>query len=89
MLGVVFVSTKEKRATGYLLLLVGGVFIIPEIFDVPYETRKLFWPLILIIVGFVFILGSRFHRNFKMDNEESALDYIDDVNVFGGRIRRI
>ena len=89
LLGVVFVSNKEKRATGYLLILVGVVFIIPEIFDVPYSTRKLFWPLILIIIGFVLIFGSRFRRNFTVESEESALDYIDDVNIFGGHERII
>ena len=87
LLGVVFVSNKEKRATGYLLMFIGVVFIIPEIFNVPYETRKLFWPLILVILGLFFIFGSRFHRTFKIDSKESALDYIDDVNIFGGHER--
>ena len=87
LLGVVFVSNKEKRATGYLLMLIGGVFIIPEIFNVSIETRRLFWPLILIILGLFFIFGSRFRRNFNVDSEESVLDYIDDVNIFGGHER--
>ncbi len=89
LLGVIFVSTKEKRATGYILMLIGVVFIIPEIFNVPYELRKLFWPMILILVGFVFIFGGHFHRNFTIDREASAMDFIDDVNIFGGHERII
>jgi hypothetical protein len=47
-----------KRSTGFVFLIVGGVFILPRIFFVPGLTMSLFFPVLLIGIG-VAIMAKR------------------------------
>lgn len=88
LLGVVFITIRDSRVTGYILLGVGGFFIIPEVIDVSWEYRRLFWPTLFIIIGLLIIFkgGSLFRsRTYSGSNT----DLIDDVNVFGGSDKHI
>ncbi|MFW5644735.1 MAG: LiaF transmembrane domain-containing protein [Bacteroidota bacterium] len=83
LLGVIFLTTRDNKVTGYILLGIGGFFIIPEVFDVPWEFRRLFWPAVFIIVGVLILFkGSSFFRNRSYSG--SDVDRLDDVNIFGG-----
>ena len=63
LIGLIFMTRKDNKATGFILIFIGGFFLIPEIFNVSYEWRRLFWPVILIIVGMSLIFGTSFwHR---------------------------
>jgi hypothetical protein len=83
LLGVVFITIRDSRVTGYILMAVGGFFIIPEFLDVSWEYRRLFWPTIFIIVGLLIIFkgGSVFSSRTYTGTDS---DHLDDVNVFGG-----
>jgi len=84
LLGVIFVTTRDSRVTGYILMGVGGFFIIPEIADVTWEYKRLFWPVLFIIIGLIIIFkGGSLFRSRVYSGTNS--DQIDDVNVFGGR----
>lgn len=83
LLGVIFITTRDNKVTGYILLGIGGFFIIPEVFDVPWEFRRLFWPAVFIIAGILILFkGSSLFRNRSYSG--SAIDRLDDVNIFGG-----
>jgi len=83
LLGVIFVTTRDSRVTGYILMGVGGFFIIPEIADVTWEYKRLFWPVLFIIIGLIIIFkGGSLFRSRVYSGTNS--DQIDDVNVFGG-----
>ena len=87
LIGVIMVSGKESRFTGYILMGIGGFFLIPEINIVPYEFRKLFWPVVFVIFGLLLIFRtSIFNRKTVLSRDDN---YIDDLNVFGGHERRI
>ena len=86
-IGIIMVTGRESRLTGYILIGIGSLFLIPEFTLVPYEFRKLFWPVILVIIGMVMIFRrSSFNRITVISAEDN---YIDDVNVFGGHERKI
>jgi predicted membrane protein len=89
-LGVIFVTNRENRVAGYILMGVGGFFLLPQIMDVPWEYRRLFWPVMFIIAGVLIIFkGSgliRTHRNIR---EADSADVLDSVNIFGGGDRQI
>jgi predicted membrane protein len=92
-LGLIFLSNKENKGTGIILIAIGAFFLMPKIMDMPYYWRSLFWPSILIILGFVVIFGARRHGSsgtyFGHKKKASGEDVLDDVAVFGGGDRVI
>jgi predicted membrane protein len=88
-LGLIFLSNKENKGTGIILIVIGSFFLMPRIVHVPYYWRSLFWPSILIILGLVVIFSSGRHRGegtfFGGHRRRSTSeDWLDDVSVFGG-----
>lgn len=86
-IGVVNVSNDSSRGIGWILIAIGGFFMISEIYDLPMSFRHVFWPALLIMIGLVLIFGSSriFHRrDFTISKGE---DFIEEVAVFGGRDR--
>jgi len=88
LIGVLFLSSKDSRITGFILVGVGGFFLIPDFFIVPEVYRKLFWPAALIVFGLVILFGRR--KCFLM-NRKSTFDsnLLEDINIFGGSERNI
>jgi predicted membrane protein len=84
----VFSLIGGNRTTGLILILIGGVFIVPEMFEIPYELRKIVWPLLIIGIGIVMLFRHRREErpiyNEQRINSESN-DYFDDFIIFGGR----
>jgi len=76
-----------SRTTGFILIIVGGFFLLPEMFTLPYNFRRNFWPLMLILVG-VYILfrsgvfGKKPEPVRPVDT--GNMEYIDEVNIFSG-----
>lgn len=90
VIGLVFLISKENKTVGWILLAIGGFFLIPEIMNIPYSWgwRRLFWPLIFIIVGILILFrGSRHYR--RNNGETLDEDSIDDLSMFGGGQRMI
>lgn len=86
-LGLIFLSNRENKGTGIVLIVIGSFFLLPRIIDVPYYWRGLFWPSMLIILGLVIIFSSRRHGGatvFGQRKKVSGDDILDDVSVFGG-----
>lgn len=84
-LGVIFISGRESKPTGYILIAVGGFFLIPEVFhDLPNYWRSLFWPVMLILLGFLIIFYRGKHRPGSSSRSDIGQDYLDDVSIFGG-----
>jgi len=87
VLGVIFITTRENKNTGWILLAIGLIFLIPDVFDIPYSVRRLFWPAILITVGLLIIFRSTSSR--QTSSSEKSTDYLDDLAILGGGDRVI
>lgn len=83
VLGVIFISTRDNKTTGWILLIIGLVFLIPDVVHIPFAVRRLFWPSILIIIGLIIILRSTSGRR-DFGKTSSSTDYIDDIAILGG-----
>ena len=87
-LGLIFLSNKENKGTGVVLIVVGSFFLLPRVIDVPQYWRSLFWPSMLIIGGLVVIFGNRKHGSASYfgghKQKASGENWLDDVTVFGG-----
>lgn len=87
VLGVIFISSRDSKSTGYILLAIGAFFILPKFFDVPNYWRSLFWPSLLILAGLLIIFGrtgSARRQHFGHGQTSSSDDILDDVAIFGG-----
>jgi len=82
VLGVIFISTRQNTTTGWILLILGLVFLIPEFVDISYPVRRLFWPVLLILIGVLIILRSTFSKKHSFSAIGS--EYLDDFALFGG-----
>ena len=88
-----------NRTSGIILILVGVTFMIPELFDVPYEIRQIYWPLILVAIGVALLLRHRDRQNilasadpkvnapleYELISNDNANNTFDDFVIFGGR----
>lgn len=92
MIGAIFLSTKENKSPGIVLMAVGGFFIMSDVLSYEfdwhwYDTRKLFWPVLLIVLGLVIM--SRRGKNpivsahvFTSDTDDKEVpDDSDHINV--------
>jgi len=83
-LGALFFFGKDDKTTGVVLMVAGGLFLMPVLFDWSFNWRGLFWPVMLIIIGVV-VIRKRTDCDFgKRSSAGSATDYIDELNIFGG-----
>ena len=91
------------KRSGLVLILIGAVFLVPEIFHVPRLRFRTWWPLILIVVGLLILFrrGSSGGRRSsgasdygatsgaESDTDASATDYIDEMSILGGSNKKI
>jgi predicted membrane protein len=81
LIGLFFLLSREAKATGWILICIGGFFMIPRLYDVPWGWHQLFWPALLLGLGGILIFRGVSRRRDPIDD---GPDYIDDVNIFGG-----
>jgi predicted membrane protein len=89
-IGLINVAGDGHKGFGWILMAVGGFFLLSDIFDWPVSFRNIFWPALLIVIGLFLIFGSqwRFKRSFQHSRTEGD-EVIEDVSVFGGGERTI
>jgi len=84
-IGFIMTIGTGNKGPGLIVMAVGGFFILPEVFDIPFRTYRLFWPAIFIIVGIIIVTNARWFRSERRHSRTSNYsDYIDMVNIFGG-----
>jgi predicted membrane protein len=89
-IGVWNLFFSKSRIAGFILIAVGGFFLLPEIFSLPYDFKRDFWPILLIVVG-LFILVKAFpskRRDFPVQPEGEQQEFIEEVNIFSGSEKR-
>lgn len=93
-IGIVSLFSSESRTPGTILILIGGIFILPRIFDLHFNVWHVFWPVILIGLG-ILILTKRMPRRHRAHpprsyNIEDLSDgYIHEENIFSGGKQRV
>jgi predicted membrane protein len=84
-IGFVMTMGSGHKGPGLVVMAVGGFFLIPEIFDIPFRAYRLFWPALFIVAGIVILTNAKW---FKSENwhsrQTNSSDKIDIVHIFGG-----
>jgi len=92
-IGLINVASRESRFIGWVLMAVGGFFILPKIpvLGITYDFTGMFWPLLLILVGLLILFTGHFKAKFKIRDGKSIVEegFIDEVNIFGGSKQRL
>lgn len=89
----VFSLIGGNKTSGTVLIVIGSVFLVPEVMHIPYEIRRIGWPLIIVGVGVVLLVTQTGkHRKappaFEQGGEQSSQpgsNFFDDFIIFGGR----
>jgi len=83
----IFAYLGGNKTTGTVLIIIGGFFLIDQVVTIPYELRRVGWPLLIIGLGVALLVTHSRRRNTPPIPESSrqGMDYFDDVVVFGGR----
>jgi len=88
-IGIVNVANDSSRGIGWILIAIGGFFMISEVYDLPSSFRHVFWPALLIVIGLVLIFGTSKlfrRRDFTISKGE---DFIEEIAIFGGGDRNV
>lgn len=97
-IGLITLSNRENRTTGYILIGLGVLFWLPELMDYRVRLSTIFWPAVLIGIGLIMLSrkgsSSSFttrHHVFSGSNRqgESEEDLIDELAIFGGGNTRV
>jgi predicted membrane protein len=96
-IGLITLSNRENRTTGYILIGLGLFFWLPELLDYRVRLSTIFWPSILIGIGLIMLSrrgSSESHSKkhiFSGSNRQgvSDEDVIDELAIFGGGNTRI
>ena len=88
-----------NRIAGTIMVVIGGTFLIPEMITVPHELRRIYFPLILVVIGVAILLRQREHSRFRIGQTippdkpsgepspgpSGSMNTFDDFVIFGGR----
>ncbi len=91
VIGVWNLFFNQSKVAGFILIAVGGFFLIPDLFILPDDFRRNFWPLLLIVAG-LFILFRAFPKKAEPQVrpiDGDPMEYIDETNIFSGSEKRI
>ena len=88
-ISVVMIAGNKNNLAGWVVMAVGGFFLLTDIFIFPATFRDVFWPLLIIAIGLVILIKGRSNTQeslIKHGHTESSSDNnsFEDVAVFGG-----
>lgn len=85
----IFSFIGGNKTTGTVLIAIGGVFLLPEVAHIPYEIRRIGWPIIIVVAGVVMLVSQtgkhRKDPSFADSGKQKGMDFFDDFVIFGGR----
>ena len=94
-IGLIIAVSGSNKIPGYIMIGIGFLFWIPSIFDYNVRLFQVFWPIVLIGIGLVILSRRNKHESLlkghhpnRGDDGTYQNDYIDDVSIFGGGVKR-
>jgi len=93
-IGLISIFGNENKLPGLILIAIGGFFLIPDLFIMHISFYRLFWPLILIIIGILILSRKRIdgrwrHRFEHVNTNLTGEGYINETNIFSGSKHKV
>jgi predicted membrane protein len=90
LVGVISLNHKGSNPLSFILIGIGLFLLLPHVFHLPFETHRVFWPLILVALGVLILFRKKKTYNFcQGERERSSSDHLDEINIFGGCERKV
>lgn len=89
---IIGIDNKFRNPASYILIAIGSVFLIDDIFNIAFNIFHYFWPLLVIGVGLTIIFQSRLRGTRISTNFDESLNFgeqLDITSVFNGVKRNI
>ena len=98
------VGNNFRNAASWVLIGIGTIFLVNDIFFIPFEVRQYFWPVLVIAIGLVIILKprGRWRKHLKDGDRVGGTasvgggsgtygrdDVLDIVSIFNGLKRTV
>lgn len=85
-IGLINLFAKDSWLAGFILISVGGFFLLPEVYDFSFSFTKMLWPLLLIVLGLLILFKFGTKKWFRHGTIHSKMEdgVIEEVNIFGG-----
>jgi len=85
----IFSLIGGNRTSGTILIVIGGFFLSYEVVDIPWEIRRIAWPLLIMGIGVALLITHGRKRSLQPPaaelGQQRGMDYFDDFVIFGGR----
>lgn len=83
------IDNKFRNPASYVLIAIGSIFLIDDVFDIPFHVMEYFWPLLVIFIGLMVLI--RPNRRSSVTGAESGgpFDKLDLVSIFNGTKRNV
>lgn len=91
-IGTVNVAGEGHRGFGWVLIAVGGFFMLDKMYDWPTTFANVFWPALIIVVGLFLIFGGKYKCRNRHDYtyyKSNGEEVIEEVSIFGGHDRYV
>jgi predicted membrane protein len=95
VIGIISLLSSDNHTPGYVLISIGAIFLLPEIFHFTFSVSHLIIPAILIAIGIILLLKripSRTGHQYFPGNQDipQPLEngYVHEENFFSGSKQR-
>lgn len=88
-IGLYMLAARPNKKSGYILIGIGILFWIPEVFGQSIYLNQVFWPLVLIGLGYLLIRRHLNSENPVDANQKGADGFLEDTSIFGGGVKVI
>lgn len=85
-IGTFNIIMNKNFRSGLILISIGTFFILPRLFDIPFDVKDMFWPAIFVVIGVIMLTVGNRH---SIGKSESSEHYVDMLTIFGGGNRKI
>lgn len=75
---IIWLASSFKNNGGLIMMLVGGVFLMKDIFSWPYDVSRFIWPAAMIAGGIYFI----FRRRTPWDEKKEKMEKMEKYHAF-------
>lgn len=91
VIGIWNLFFSQSKVAGIILIAVGGFFLIPDLFILPHDFRRNFWPVLLIVVGLFILFRAIPRKTIPTVNPVAGdpMEFIDETNIFSGANKKI
>lgn len=90
-IGVISLFGRDSYVPGIILILIGGIFIIPKFGYLPFSIHNLFWPALLIALGLIVLFKGFKPHGLSRNREDFIVEdgYINEETIFGGTKQKV